>query len=135
MRDHHEEVRVRVAERAGLRRTFSVIFRAFDDGVAFRYDLPAQPNLTAFAISDELTEFVMADNPKTWWIPANRKAMDRYEFLHGSSPLSLVDSVRTPLTMEIQGGPVVVLHEAHLEDYAAMDLARVGERTLRPALS
>jgi alpha-glucosidase len=61
--------------------------------------------------------------------------MDRYEFLHASSPLSMVDSVRTPLTMEMQGGPVVVLHEAHLEDYAAMDLARVGERTLRPALS
>ena len=135
VRDHHEELRVRVAERAGLRRTFSVIFRAFNDGVAFRYDLPAQPNLSAFAISDELTEFVMADNPKTWWIPANRKAMDRYEFLHASSPLSMVDSVRTPLTMEMQGGPVVVLHEAHLEDYAAMDLARVGERTLRPALS
>lgn len=135
VRDHHEELRVRVRERTGLRRSFSVVLRAFDDGVAFRYDLPAQANLAAFAISDELTEFAMADNPKTWWIPANRPAMDRYEFLYASSPLSMIDSVRTPLTMEMQGGPVVVLHEAALEDYAAMDLARVGERTLRPALS
>lgn len=135
VREHYQELRVRVAERAGLHRTFGVTFRAFDDGVAFRYDLPAQPNLGVFAIDDELTEFALADNPKTWWIPANRKAMDRYEFLYASSPLSMIDSVRTPLTMEMQSGPVVVLHEAALEDYAAMDLARVGERTLRPALS
>jgi alpha-glucosidase len=135
VRDHHAELLVRVAETAGLRRTFTVSFRAFDDGVAFRYDLPAQPNLGTFAITEELTEFVLADNPKTWWIPANRPAMDRYEFLYASSPLSMIDSVRTPLTMEMQGGPLVVLHEAALEDYAAMDLARVGERTLRPALS
>jgi alpha-glucosidase len=135
VRDAHRELRVRVGERTGLRREFVAIFRAFNDGVAFRYELPRQPNLGAFAISDELSEFVFADNPKTWWIPANRKAMDRYEFLYASSPLSMVDSVRTPLTMEMQGGPLVVLHEAALVDYAAMDLARVGERTLRPALS
>lgn len=134
VRDRHRELRVRVAERAGLRREMHVVFRAFDDGVAFRYELPRQPNLRDIRITDELTEFVLADNAKAWWIPANRRAMDRYEFLYASSPVSMVDSVRTPLTLELQGGPVVVLHEAHLEDYAAMDLARVGERTLRTAL-
>jgi len=135
IRDRHTELRVLVAERAALRRQLRVIFRAFDDGIAFRYELPRQPNLGAFRIADELTEFALADNAKAWWIPANRRAMDRYEFLYASSPVSMLDSVRTPLTLEMQGGPVVVLHEAHLEDYAAMDLARVGERTLRPALS
>lgn len=135
VRDRHHELRVRVAERAGLRREFVVVFRAFDDGIGFRYELPRQPNLNAFRIADELTEFVMADNAKAWWIPGNRKAMDRYEFLYASSPVSMLDTVRTPFTMEMQGGPVVVLHEADLVDYAAMDLARVGERTLRPALA
>jgi alpha-glucosidase len=135
IRDRHTELRVLVAERAALRRQLRVIFRAFDDGIAFRYELPRQPNLGTFRIADELTEFALADNTKAWWIPANRRAMDRYEFLYASSPVSMLDSVRTPLTLEMQGGPVVVLHEAHLEDYAAMDLARVGERTLRPALS
>jgi alpha-glucosidase len=135
VRDRHRELRIDVEERAGLRRRMRVIFRAFDDGIAFRYELPRQPNLGSFRIADELTEFVLADNAKAWWIPANRKAMDRYEFLYSSSPVSMLDSVRTPLTLEMQGGPVVVLHEAHLEDYATMDLARVGERTLRPALA
>jgi alpha-glucosidase len=138
VRDHHRELRVRVAESAGARREFVVVFRAFDDGVGFRYELPAQPALGDFEIADELTEFALADNAKAWWIPADRKAMDRYEFLYASSPVSMLDTVRTPLTLEMQGGPVVVLHEADLSDYAAMDLARVGgpqgERTFRPAL-
>jgi len=135
VRDRHHELRVRVAETSGLQRELQVTFRAFNDGIGFRYEFPEQPNLGAFEIDDELTEFAMADNAKAWWIPANRKAMDRYEFLYASSPVSMLDTVRTPLTMEMQGGPLVVLHEADLSDYAAMDLARVGERTFRPALA
>ena len=135
VRDNHRELRVKVAEAGRAEREFVVVFRVFDDGLGFRYELPQQPNLSEFEISDELTEFVMADNAKAWWIPGNRKAMDRYEFLYASSPVSMLDTVRTPLTMEMQGGPVVVLHEADLADYAAMDLARVGERTFRPALA
>ncbi len=132
--DHHNELRVRIAETTALRRELRLVFRAFDDGIGFRYELPEQPNLGALEIEEELTEFAMADNAKAWWIPGNRKAMDRYEMLYASSPVSMLDTVRTPLTMQLQGGPTVVLHEADLEDYAAMDLARVGERTFRPAL-
>ena len=135
VRDRHRELRVRVTEVGGARRQMAVVFRVFDDGVGFRYELPAQPSLGDFEIVDELTEFALADNAKAWWIPANRKAMDRYEFLYASSPVSMLDSVRTPLTVEMQGGPLVVLHEAALVDYATMDLARVGERTFRPALA
>ena len=40
VRDHHNELRVRASERGALARTFVVVFRAFDDGVAFRYELP-----------------------------------------------------------------------------------------------
>ncbi len=134
VRDHHNELRLRIAETTALRRELRLVFRAFDDGIGFRYELPEQPNLGAFEIDEELTEFAMADNAKAWWIPGNRKAMDRYEMLYASSPVSMLDTVRTPLTMQLQGGPMVVLHEADLEDYAAMDLARVGERTFRTAL-
>ncbi|MDF1504228.1 glycoside hydrolase family 97 protein [Roseisolibacter sp. H3M3-2] len=139
VRDHHRALRVRVAESAGARRTFAVEFRAFDDGVGFRYELPAQPNLRDFAIQDERTEFALADDARAWWIPANRPVPDRYEMLYASSPVSMLDTVRTPLALEFQGGPIVVLHEADLSDYAAMDLAYVGrnvtDRTLRPALA
>ncbi len=98
VRDHHRELRITVAETAAPGRLFTVVFRVFDDGLGFRYELPQQANLGAFEISDELTEFAMADNAKAWWIPGNRKAMDRYEFLYASSPVSMLDTVRTALT-------------------------------------
>jgi hypothetical protein len=34
-----------------------VEFRAYDEGVAFRYQVPAQAGLTSFVIGDEVTEF------------------------------------------------------------------------------
>jgi alpha-glucosidase len=134
VRDHHNELRVRVEEATSHPRQFVVVFRAFNDGIGFRYELPEQSELQQFEISDELTEFTFADNAHAWWIPANRPAMDRYEFLYSRSPISMLDTVHTPVTFVTHTGLHVVIHEAALTDYATMDLARTGERTFRPAL-
>jgi hypothetical protein len=76
----------------------TVVFRAFNDGIGFRYDAPLQPNLTNVEIAEELTEFTFADNAHAWWIPANRVAMDFYEMLYSRSPIAMLDTVHTPLT-------------------------------------
>src|ERR1700677_5420265 len=44
VRDHFNELRLELREKSG--RVFEVIFRAYDDGVAFRYVLPAESGLT-----------------------------------------------------------------------------------------
>src|SRR5207249_4795272 len=140
VRDHHNELRVSVAETAPapLGRRFTVVFRVFNDGVGFRYEVPAQPGLGEFEISDELTEFALADDARAWWIPSNRPRLDRSEMLYSSSPVSVIDSVQTPLTMETRDGRTfIVIHEANLVDYARMFLAcaRMQDRTLRAALA
>ncbi len=138
VRDHHNELAVTVVEGPAPHRRFTVRFRVFDDGLGFRYELPEQPSLGSFAIDEELTEFAMADDARTWWIPSNRPRMDRSEMLYSSSPLSVTDSVQSPLTMELRDGrTVVVIHEADLEDYAGMSLVgpRMQGRTLRVALA
>ncbi len=138
VRDHHNELRVSVAEMTGPRRQFTLAVRAFDDGIAFRYEVPEQPNLGEFELLEELTEFAIADNPRAWWIPSNRPRLDRSEMLYSSSPVSLLDSVQTPLTMEARDRRTfVVIHEAHLVDYARMNLAgrAIEDRTLRAALA
>ena len=53
-----------------------------------------------FAVTEELTEFAFADNGKAWWIPSDRPRMDRSEMLYSQSPVSVLDSVQTPLTLE-----------------------------------
>ncbi|MEJ2483687.1 MAG: glycoside hydrolase family 97 N-terminal domain-containing protein, partial [Gemmatimonadota bacterium] len=128
VRDHHEELRVSAEETADPGRRFDVVFRAFDDGVAFRYELPEQPNLVEFEIMDERTEFQFAGDPKAWWIPA-RDPTHRYELLYRQSPLSTLPEVHTPLTLVTLEGLHVVIHEANLVDYAGMNLtASMGRR-------
>jgi alpha-glucosidase len=136
--DHHNELAVAVEETAAPARRFTLRFRAFADGVGFRYEFPEQPGLGAFEISEELTEFAMADNARAWSIPSNWARMDRSEMLYASSPVSLLDSVQTPLTMETRDGRTfLAIHEANLVDYARMFLVgRRGEgRTLRASLA
>ncbi len=138
VRDHHNELRVSVVEVTPPQRRFDVVFRVFDDGLGFRYELPAQPGLAELEIMDELTEFTLADNGRAWWIASNRPRLDRSEQLWSSSPASVLDSVQTPLTIESTNGKtVLVIHEADLEDYARMFLAgpRGDGRTLRAALA
>ena len=138
VRDHHNELRITVAEVTSPGRRFVVAVRAFNDGIGFRYELPAQPGLGEFAITDELTEFTLADDARAWWIPSNRPRLDRSEMLFSSSPVSVLDSVQTPLTLETRDGRTfIVIHEANLVDYARLFLSgpRMQSRTLRAALA
>ena len=138
VRDHHNELAVSLEETGSPNRRFTVRIRAFDDGIGFRYELPEQPALGDFEISDELTEFTLADNARAWWIASNWPRKDRSEELFSSGPVSTLDSVQTPLTMETRDGRTfMVIHEANLVDYARMFLAgpRMEGRTLRAALA
>jgi alpha-glucosidase len=136
--DHHNELTVAVEETAVPSRVFVVRVRVFNDGVGFRYEIPNQPGLREFEITNELTEFALADNARAWWIPSNWARKDRSEMLYSSSPVSVVDSVQTPLTMQTQDGRTfMVIHEANLVAYARMFLrgTRTESRLLTAALA
>src|SRR5881394_3262725 len=138
IRDHHNELKVSVEETTPPNRKFTVAVRAFNDGVAFRYEFPAQPSLADFQMTDELTEFALADNARAWWIASNRPRLDRSEQLWSEGPVSTLDSVQTPLTMETRDGKTfIVIHEANLVDYAKMNLRgpRMENRVLRADLA
>ena len=64
VRDHHNELRVSVAETTEPGRRFHIVFRVFDYGLGFRCELPEQPGLQSFEIMEELTEFYIADNAR-----------------------------------------------------------------------
>jgi len=138
VRDRHNELKVSVEETTNPNRKFTLAVRAFNDGVAFRYEFPEQPGLRDFEMMDELTEFAMADNARAWWIASNRPRLDRSEQLWSQGPVSTLDSVQTPLTMETRDGKTfVVIHEANLVDYARMNIRgpRMESRTLRADLA
>jgi alpha-glucosidase len=137
VREHYNELAVSVQETTAPNRRFILRVRAFDDGIGFRYEFPEQPGLGAFEISEELTEFALADNARAWWIPSNWPRKDRSEELYSSGPVSTLDSVQTPLTLETRDGKFMVIHEANLVDYARMFLRgpRMEGRTLHADLA
>jgi len=133
IRSHYNELRIILEETKKPGRTLSLLFRAFDDGIGFRYEFPENKTMAKFRIKDELTEFALAENYHAWWIPAYRD--NRYEFMYAYSALSALDVVQTPLTLT-GDNIVVTIHEAALVDYASMTLRNVSEnhKTLKADL-
>ena len=126
---HSHMASITLVETQGDKRRWSLHFRVFNDGVAFRYEIPEQPGQDSLFITKELTEFSFANDGPAWWIPGSH-AFDTYEKLHIKSLLSEVDSANTPLTFVTENGLHVSLHEANLTNYAGMTLKRSAEETL-----
>ncbi len=57
VRNRYRESTLLLRERSAKDRTFQLIVRVFDDGVAFRYVLLSQPGLRDFVLDQDLTEF------------------------------------------------------------------------------
>lgn len=133
IRDRHNELKVRLKETTALGRVMDVVFRVFDDGVGFRYELPEQPNLKTAHILDELTEFDLASDGTAWWIPGGE--WNRYEYLYNKTPISGIAQAHTPLTVKLADGTHIAFHEAALVDYSGMWLRRVEGTKLKAVLS
>jgi glucan 1,4-alpha-glucosidase len=137
--NHYNEYIFHLTERKEKARLVNVIFRLFDDGVGFRYEFPAQPNLQHFVIKEELTSFRLTGDHKAFWIPGD---YDTNEYTYTTSNLSEVDgnrvkdkapeigtryvkdasSVQTPLTLKTKERLYINIHEASLLNYPAMQL-------------
>jgi alpha-glucosidase len=129
IRNHFNQLIVELEETGAPGRRMNVVFRAYDDGVAFRFEFPRQDGLGSFQIADELTEFALSPDDQAWWIPALR--VHRYEYLYGKSRVADLGAVHTPLTIETRKRLFVSIHEAALIDYAAMTLQSAGGGMLR----
>ncbi|RYX83121.1 glycoside hydrolase family 97 protein [bacterium] len=64
--DQFNELRVTVRESKQSPHFFGVVARVYNDGVAFRYDLPAASGLGNFVLTKELTEFRFAGDYQSW---------------------------------------------------------------------
>ena len=99
----------------------SITFRAFNDGIAFRYHLKNRKNIIdSLVLINEITEFKLVEDAEAWWTPAYTK--NRYEHLYENTKVSVMDTSHTPLTLRYKNGIHLSLHEASLVDYSSMQL-------------
>ncbi|GJM63888.1 glycoside hydrolase family 97 protein [Persicobacter diffluens] len=108
----------------------TLTFRAFDDGVAFRYEIPAMAD--SIFLMEEKTQFNFVEDMQAWWIHAD---YDSYERLYQNTPLSKVPDANTPITFESADQKVFAsIHEAALTDYAGMTLKKEGDLGFKSVL-
>lgn len=146
VRCHYNELELTLRQPAAEGRTLLLRFRLFDDGLGFRYELPEQPTMNYLTVKDELTEFNLTGDHKTFCIPGD---YDTNEFAYTTAPLSGIRegmeknlrkkgyesqatsfSVQTPLMMKTADGLYINIHEAALVDFAAM-LLNVDDKNFR----
>jgi alpha-glucosidase len=126
-RDRYREMAVSLREREGARRVLRVVFRAYDDGAAFRYVIPAQAGLDQLDIVEEKSEFRFPGDHACWAMQL-RTFHSNYEKEFDPITVSRIKPgarVGLPLTIQPEGGPVLAIAEAGLKDYAGMYLQGV----------
>lgn len=140
VRDHWRELRLNLVATNGPQpRQFALIVRAYDDGVAFRYDLPAESGLGHFVLTRELTEFHFVDNYPCWYGEESSCAENHYPAAtlatipathpgggHYQSVLPLL--VQTP-------GCYVAVAESDLLDWAGLFVTGTGSPVVEAALA
>jgi hypothetical protein len=110
-------------------------FRLYDDGVGFRYEFPRQSGLNHFVVKEEKSEFNLAGDHKTFWIPGD---YDTNEYGYYTTKLSEAEpekgrasdeisaqwkvpgTIQTPVMMKSTDGLYINIHEAALINYPAM---------------
>lgn len=127
-RDHYREAVVSLEERAEPHRRLDLVFRAYDDGAAFRYRFPQQPVLPELSITAEHSTFAFAGNPRAYTLPLGSFTTS-YEKHYQPLPLADVPPdalLGLPLLLEYPDKTSVAVTEADLTDYAGMYLAGVA---------
>ena len=122
VRNHYNELTMKLAQKKGLQRQLNIVFRIFDDGMGFRYVFPEQKQLKDFVITDEATEFCFKGDPEAWTLPYDA---GYYEGLWTKNHLSKKGKVCTPVTIEAKPDLYMMLHEANLTDYSSLNVKPV----------
>ncbi len=70
MRNHYNEMRVDLTEDGSDVKNYSLVFRLFDDGLGFRYEIPRQASLDSVTILNEDSQFRISEDAVAWAQPA-----------------------------------------------------------------
>jgi len=120
--DHYNQLTVSLRERQAPGRRVDLIFRAYNEGVAFRYFLPKQEGLEQFHLAAENTGFYFAQDVSAYALNlGSYYSSYEDEFRHVSlNQIKPTSIVGLPLLVDFPQGPWVALLEADLTDYAGM---------------
>ena len=139
IRNNYKSLTVNLKSLVTNQNLLNVIFRVFDDGMAFRYEFSESAGFKHLIVQDELTQFNLTADHQSFWIPGD---YDTNEYLYNNTRLSQIDAIKaankepdialksligantvqTPLMLKTNDGLYINIHEAALINYPAMHL-------------
>ncbi len=130
IRDHHRQLEIDLLDSRG--RMLGLIFRAYDDGIAFRYrlPLPAQGDLQ---VKEDLSGFLFADDHDCWALNLGRFGTSHegeYDPIQASY-LRAHHLIELPLVCKTgRGNTTFAIAEADLDRFAGLYLTGRGDGRL-----
>jgi len=116
----------------------NIVFKIYDEGVAFRYEFPLDNTVKYFTISNENTQFNLTGDHTVFWIPGD---YDSQEYAYNKTKISDIDNskidlnngvglksitsqyrVQSPLMLKSSDGLYINIFEAAVVNYPIMHL-------------
>ena len=120
-RNHYNELAIVLHPRSAPKdHTLQVVFRCYNDGLAFRYAWPRGNG--KLRLEGERTELRLAGNYDSWWVSGRWGIRES----NAPQPAGKLQKINTPLTMKVSPDCYMSFHEAGLRAYAPMRLKRNG---------
>ncbi len=121
IRNHYNEWTILLEEKSEYKRQIEIIFRIYNDGIAFRYNFPEQEGMKDIMINGDLTTFNFTKN-LTWWSGNGEHAN------LGPLPMdSIPESIRLPFVAKYNDSLWLAVHEAAVFHYSNFTLGKGNE--------
>ncbi|MEQ9306848.1 MAG: glycoside hydrolase family 97 N-terminal domain-containing protein [Marinoscillum sp.] len=116
--DKYNETKVSLE---GAEAKLNLIIRAYDEGLAFSYEIPEQKGLKEIGLDDERISYVFDRDYHVWSTPERKPGKLTAQGAYQRIPLSQLKSgAERPLLIEYSDDLKIALAEARLVDYARL---------------
>lgn len=120
IRNYYQQLIVRLQETGSRKRKMNVVVRAYNDGVAIRYEFP---DAGTYVITGDRTQFAFSGDHTSWSYNGENDPI-------GPSKISSMNSYKPPLVMQAGNNSYIALLEAAIFDCAPFTLNKVGGTTV-----
>lgn len=122
IKNEYNEININIKERQKPNRSLSIIFRLYDDGAAWRYEIGKISEKDSVVIENDLSSFHFPAEGTWWAFNGERKNL-------GPDHISTIPyNVQTPFLFKYPSGQFVAILEGEIRNMSNFTLMRSGVR-------
>lgn len=119
-RNSFNEMKLYFRQKESSKRLLNVIFRIYDDGIAFRYEICSYDNDNCICIKEDNTSF-MFPKDDIWWSHNGERTN-----LGPNQISNFPDKLQTPLLIRYSNSHFITIHEAGIDSLSNFILEKKG---------